>query len=150
MSRRIANQVHKQTSRLLLGRVIRKEPRWFDAVLSHPPLPLPPRAPAPRSDYDLPEYKKEAVREIPTKSGPFNPRPLPVSYLEDELRKQFFEDHPMEAFRPRTLVEDGEVEEEHTVRGKAWTRLRQRGRNPSPEECAVFHSLVLFLYVCPS
>jgi hypothetical protein len=29
--------------------------------------------------------------------------------LEDELRKQFFRDHPFEAFRPMTLVEGGKL-----------------------------------------
>lgn len=136
MSRYIANQVHKQTSRLLIGKVFPSPPRWFQAVLDNPPLPLPPRAPAPRDDYDLPENKKFAARDIPTNAGPLDRKPLPIAYVEDELRRQFFEDHPMEAFRPKSLVEDGAIEDEHPIRGKAWTRLRQRGRNPSPEECA--------------
>ena len=137
MSRYVANQVHKQTSRLLIGKVLPWPPRWFQAVLDNPPLPLPPRAPAPRDDFDLPPHKRAAARDAPTSSGPLERKPLPIAYVEDELRRQFFEDHPMEAFRPKSLVEDGAVEEEHPVRGKAWTRLRQRGRNPSPEECAL-------------
>lgn len=63
------------------------------------------------------------------------PKPQEVHYLEDRLRQQFFRDHPFEAFRPRTLVENGEVEEEHPIQGDNWTRLRQHGRNPSSEEC---------------
>ncbi|KAG8832180.1 mitochondrial ribosomal small subunit component, partial [Serendipita sp. 399] len=61
---------------------------------------------------------------------------MPILYLEDKVRQRFFLDHPFEAFRPRTLVEHREVEREHQVTGKDWTRLRQRGRNPTSEETA--------------
>ncbi|GJE87554.1 37S ribosomal protein S25, mitochondrial [Phanerochaete sordida] len=135
MVRRFANQVHKQASRLILGRLHEKEPRWFQAVLDHPPLPVPARGPAPRTDYDLPRSQQAAARAVPPKHPrPFDPKPLKIAYVEDELRRQFFEDHPFEAYRPKTLVEEAEIEPEHPIQGKAWTRLRQRGRNPSPED----------------
>ena len=126
MVRRVASQVHKQASRLLKAGYLKREPAWFQAVLEHPPLPLPARAPPSRSEFDLPRSLKKpaAIAE----------KPIAVAYLEDELRKQFFRDHPFEAFRPTTLVEGREIEDEHVVRGKAWTRLRQRTRNPKPEE----------------
>jgi small subunit ribosomal protein S23 len=54
--------------------------------------------------------------------------------MEDKVRRQFFRDHPFEAFRPVSIVEGGEVEIEHPARGENWTRLAQRGLNPSPEE----------------
>ena len=135
MVRRFANQVHKQVSRLMLTRYIEREPKWFQAVLDNPPLPLPPRAPPPRTDYDLPPSKQSAARSRPPKHGkPLNPKALPIAYLEDELRRQFFKDHPFEAYRSKSLLEDGEIEPEHPISGEKWTRLRQRGRNPSPEE----------------
>jgi hypothetical protein len=31
-------------------------------------------------------------------------------------------------------VEEGGVADEHPINGKEWTKLRQRGRNPSAEE----------------
>lgn len=65
------------------------------------------------------------------------PKVLPVVYLEDRIRQRFFLDHPFEAFRPRTLVEQREIQAEHPIQGKEWTRLRQRGRNPSSEEYVV-------------
>lgn len=139
MVRRFPNQVHKQASRLLLAQYIKREPRWFQAVLDYPPLPLPARAPAPRSDYDLPIEQQQAARAvIPKRSRPLDPKPLRIAYLEDELRRQFFEDHPFEAYRAKSIVEDGEIEPEHPVQGAAWTRLRQRGRNPSPEDAIKF------------
>lgn len=125
MVRRVASQIHKQASRLLKAGFLKREPAWFQAVLEHPPLPLPARAPPSRSKFDLPHSLKKpaAIAE----------KPLEIAYL-DELRKQFFRDHPFEAFRPTTLVEGGEIEGEHPVSGSAWKRLRQRTRNPKPEE----------------
>ena len=135
MVRRIATQVHKQASRLLLQQYIKKEPAWFQAVLDHPPLPLPPRAPAVREDHDLPPHETLEARTKPSRHmRPPSRHPLPIRYVEDDVRRQFFKDHPFEAFRPRTLVEEGEIEQEHSVNGIQWTRLRQRGRNPSSEE----------------
>lgn len=143
MVKRIANQVHKQASRLLLSRYIKKEPAWFQAVLDNPPLPLPARAPPARNDYDLPPRHQTAARAVLTKrSRPLDPHPLPVSYLEDELRTQFFKDHPFEAFRPRSLLEDGAIEAEHPISGEKWTRLRQRGRNPSAEEYVLLFAMI--------
>jgi small subunit ribosomal protein S23 len=59
--------------------------------------------------------------------------------VEDDIRRQFFRDHPFEAFRPRTLTEAGTVENEHPIGGLKWTRLNQRGRNPSSEEYVIPH-----------
>ncbi|KAG1757782.1 mitochondrial ribosomal protein S25-domain-containing protein [Suillus lakei] len=122
MVRRIASQVHKQAARLMRANYIKNEPVWFQAVLEHPPLPLPPRAPPVREDL----------------SGYHPTEPLPIFYLEDKVRRQFFRDHPFEAFRPVSIVEGREVEDEHPIRGTDWTRLAQRGLNPSPEDAVHF------------
>lgn len=129
MSRRIASQVHKQASRLLREGYLKKEPAWFQAVLEHPPLPLPPKAPPARSAFDLPVARISAHSPAPPKN-----HPAPVLYVEDSIRRQFFRDHPFEAFRATTLLEGPAIKDEHPIRGTEWTRLRQRGRNPSPEE----------------
>ena len=60
--------------------------------------------------------------------------------MEDELKKQFFRDHQLEAFRPTTLVDGREIEDEHLIRGKAWAGLRQGTRNPKPGEYA--HTMI--------
>ncbi|KAJ3556061.1 hypothetical protein NM688_g2235 [Phlebia brevispora] len=134
MTRRIASQVHKQASRLLRAQYLRKEPAWYQAVLEHPPLPLPAKAPPLRTSYDLPPNNRFTAP--PSKHmHPHEPRPMPVYYVEDDVRRQFFLDHPFEAFRPRTLLEGEEIEPEHPINGAEWTRLRQRGRNPSSEDC---------------
>ena len=145
MVRRIASQVHKQASRLIEANYM-KQPAWYQAVLAHPPLPLPPKAPPKRSAFDL--SLKEQIPELDSKRArrPLGPTPSSIRYLEDDIRRQFFMDHPMEAFRPKSLLEKGAIEPEHPIHGTAWTRLRQRGRNPSPEEY-VLSVLVRNLYV---
>jgi len=133
MPRRFAGQVHKQASRFLRANLLKEEPAWYQAVLENPPLPLPPRAPAPRTRFDLPHAVASSSSD-PTIASSISRRPLPISYVEDRLRTQFFQDHPFEAFRPVSLIEGARVQDEHPVRGKQWTRLRQHGRNPSPED----------------
>ena len=133
MVRRIASQVHKQASRLTRAGFIKTPPVWYQAVLEHPPLPLPPREPPSRTSYDSAPPNQHAFA---TKKTP-GPRPLAVNYIEDDIRRQFFRDHPFESFRPRSLTEAGAIEDEHPINGLKWTQLKQRGRNPSPEEYVV-------------
>ncbi|KAF9015570.1 mitochondrial ribosomal protein S25-domain-containing protein [Cyathus striatus] len=134
MVRRFASQVHKQASRLMLGGILKHEPIWFKAVLDYPPLPLPPKIPSPRTQYDQMMSSPNTSR----KRHPQPTRPIPIQYLEDEIRRQFFLDHPFEAFRPRTLVESAKIEDPHHIHGVSWTRLRQRGSNPSSEDAIRF------------
>ncbi|KAI0332032.1 hypothetical protein GY45DRAFT_1321589 [Cubamyces sp. BRFM 1775] len=128
-TKRITSQVHKQASRLLREGYIHREPAWFRAVLDHPPLPLPAREPPSRTRFDAPE---DVALTRPSSSTKI--RPLPIEYVEDQVRKQFFRDHPFEAFREKSIVEGATIESEHPIRGAQWTRLRQRTRNPSPED----------------
>jgi len=109
------------------GNYIRKEPAWYQAVLDNPPLALPPKSPPPRTAYDVKPSSSSKMKR-------YSVRPLPVYYLEDDIRRQFFTDHPFEAFRPVTLAEGEHIEDPNPVTGAEWTRLRQRGRNPTPEE----------------
>ncbi|GBE77799.1 mitochondrial ribosomal protein S25-domain-containing protein [Sparassis latifolia] len=134
MSKRVASQVHKQASRLLRQNYLRREPLWYQAVLDHPPLPLPAKNPPPRTNYDLPTKNTHVKHASSGRTRIEKPHPLPVQYVEDEIRRQFFRDHPFEAFRPTTLLEGAHIEDEHPIQGKEWTRLRQRGRNPTPED----------------
>ncbi|KAF8215950.1 mitochondrial ribosomal protein S25-domain-containing protein [Mycena galopus ATCC 62051] len=128
MGRRIASQVHNQVARLLRGGGLEREPKWYQPVLNFPPLPLPPKAPPARTAFD---QKLKPVSESgrqPKLRRPKN-RPLPIHYIEDDIRRQFYADHPFEAFRPTTLVEKGTFN---------CMRLRQRGRNPTPEDAIQF------------
>lgn len=142
MPRRFASQVHLTVSRLLQSRFIAKEPAWYQPVLQYPPIPTPPRTPsAPRTTFDTrspnsPRVKLRHKLNVVNDSWD-RPRPEEIIYWEDHVRRQFFKDHPFEAFRARSLVENNfetAPDSENEVNGKAWTRLAQRGRNPTPEE----------------
>ncbi|KAI0673377.1 mitochondrial ribosomal protein S25-domain-containing protein [Trametes maxima] len=128
-TKRVASQVHKQASRLIREGYIQREPAWYRAVLDHPPLPLPAREPPSRTHFDAPV---DAPLTRPSASKTI--RPLPVQYVEDQVRRQFFRDHPFEAFREKSLVEGAAIESDHPIKGAQWKRLRQRGRNPSSED----------------
>ena len=143
MVRRIPSQVHKQAARLLRSKYMRDEPAWYQAVLAYPPISLPSRAPPSRSEYDLPPSGSLRISARNRKYG--TPQPLPINYIEDDVRRQFFRDHPFESFRPVSLVESGGVTDEHPINGKGWTRLRQRGRNPTAEEfVSLFQNFVCY------
>jgi len=152
MVRRIASQVHKQASRLTRAGFLKTPPVWYEAVLEHPPLPLPAREPPSRTSYDSSSKSPKTAASKKTQGS----HPLPITYVEDDIRRQFFRDHPFEAFRPRTLTESGSVETEHPANGLKWTRLNQRGRNPSSEEyvdsypCATSHISFLISILQPT
>ncbi|KAH9836991.1 mitochondrial ribosomal protein S25-domain-containing protein [Rhodofomes roseus] len=137
MAKRIATQVHKTASRLLRENYFPKEPAWFQAVLDHPPIAVPPRDTASRTSFDLPQHRSATTQKSRSSARP-PARPSSIQYIEDQIRRQFFSDHPFEAFRPTTLVEGLTIEDEHPIRGEQWTRLRQRGRNPTPEDAVRF------------
>jgi small subunit ribosomal protein S23 len=56
-------------------------------------------------------------------------RPLPIVYIEDELRTEFYSDHPWELARPKMLLEndgkDGQKDD--------WSKIQQPGRPLSGE-----------------
>ena len=91
-TKRIANQVHRQASRLLREGYIQREPAWFRAVLDNPPLPLPARSPPLRTHFDTPSPATPLTPHADSKTT----KPLPIKYVEDEIRRQFFRDHPFE------------------------------------------------------
>ncbi|KAG9018271.1 mitochondrial ribosomal small subunit component [Tulasnella sp. 427] len=139
MPRRFASQVHVTVSRLLRSRFIEQPPAWFDAVMQYPPIPTPARAPPKRSLFDAKERTSQQKKSAAKHGTWHRPEAQDITYLEDRVRRQFFKDHPFEAFRARTLVESGvELEENQGVSGKNWTRLEQRTQNPSPEDAVRF------------
>lgn len=141
MVRRVATQVHKQVARLARTGYIQQEPLWYKAVLENPPLPLPPRAP-PTRDPAFPSAEGALPFDLPQNVSstsargkkPAKAQAKPVVFLEDDVRRQFFRDHPYEAFRERSLVEKNAVEGDYKISGPSWTRLSQRTRNPAAEE----------------
>ncbi|KAI0285413.1 mitochondrial ribosomal protein S25-domain-containing protein [Russula aff. rugulosa BPL654] len=130
MVRRIASQVHKQASRLTRAGFIKTPPVWYEAVLEHPPLPLPPREPPSRTSYDTSYHHPHPGLQIKK-----------LSLLQRQRQKRHSRDlaHCQSlTVSTRTLTEAGAVENEHPISGLKWTRLNQRGRNPSPEDAVQF------------
>ncbi|KAM0756552.1 hypothetical protein T439DRAFT_321257, partial [Meredithblackwellia eburnea MCA 4105] len=81
--------------------------------------------------------KVSARRKMPRPPNSRNAKPLPIVFPEDQIRLQFFRDHPFEAYRPVELAEGESIQEEREPRGKDWTRLEQRTRYPVAEEYVV-------------
>lgn len=72
------------------------------------------------------ERKPNAKARKPSKL--FKPQYL--EYEEDQLRKEFYRDHPWELARPRIVLEiDGK-----DGQGLDWSRLRQKGKAISGEK----------------
>lgn len=153
MPRRLATQVPQTISRLLQGQYIKAVPSSYSALVAHPPVPIPPRAPFPRTLDDLPEgYQRKAglaadgsseqnvarrrdannsKKKMRTRTPSLKPKP--IVYLEDRVRRQFFLDHPWEGLRPRTLVEQETVAQEASAPAEV-TELTWWSTNPQPEE----------------
>ena len=51
-------------------------------------------------------------------------KPLPITYPEDQLRSDFFGDHPWELARPRLIVEDSG----NDAKGYDWSKIVQPGK----------------------
>ncbi|GAA5899340.1 mitochondrial 37S ribosomal protein mS23 RSM25 [Sporobolomyces salmoneus] len=77
-------------------------------------------------------------RKPPKKFNPKQARPEEIVFPEDDIRKRFYLDHPFEAYRPVSLVENDRVRNGGSVEGLEWTELRQVSLNPSPEDCISF------------
>jgi small subunit ribosomal protein S23 len=158
MPRRLGATVPQTVSRLLQGGLLPRPPAWFTAVASVAPLRpsltkrVPRQEPEPStsssssssSSHSELEYAWKGSRKLKSanakrqlKYRPAKPAPIKGLELQDKIRKTFYEDHPFEAFRGISLVEQDSILGEASKpgpTGKNWTELRQRSSNPSPEE----------------
>ncbi|OAV90039.1 hypothetical protein PTTG_06616 [Puccinia triticina 1-1 BBBD Race 1] len=108
--------VHKQISAHLQAGLLKQPPRSYPALVNFPPNPTP-----------HPNQKKKNLE--------------PIKFVvRDRLRKAFFRDHPFEAYRPVSLVEESA---EHLLSKvhrdlSACDRLDQISCKPSAEDCIAF------------
>jgi small subunit ribosomal protein S23 len=58
-------------------------------------------------------------------------QPLPITYPEDQLRSDFFGDHPWELARPRLVVEDSG----NDAKSHDWSRIVQPSKQLDGERC---------------
>ncbi|UZJ57062.1 hypothetical protein CBS101457_006382 [Exobasidium rhododendri] len=142
MPRRIPTQVDQSLSRLLKGGYIKRTPVSYQTLVSYPSSSLPPRAPF-ADIVDGTPSSTSNVDPLPGRSNAMNSKkraqmmpklsPRPIVYLADRIRERFYQDHPWEALRPRTLVEGATLQEIKSPHPGA-TDLSAWGRNPSPED----------------
>jgi small subunit ribosomal protein S23 len=149
MPRKIPTQVDQGLSRMLKGGFLKSQPTSYQTLLAYPPASLPPRAPFRQIPGDVPSLSartKTSLEELTAKTGRDRmnsakgtrsrmPKlfPQPIVYLADRVRERFYEDHPWETLRPRTLVEGSTVQEGKNISRDA-TSLEAWGKNPGPEE----------------
>ncbi|SGY37695.1 BQ5605_C003g01863 [Microbotryum silenes-dioicae] len=156
-SRKAARTIPSTISRLLKSQAFLKSPpAAFEALLSHPPPPSLIRTLPSRPNEDLPLIHRERTspkpsrvvqalpqphtnRTPPRRPNTKNPKPLPIVFPEDQIRQQFFLDHPFEAYRPKDLNELETVQRDAPgPQGKQWTELRQRSIVPGPDDVIAF------------
>lgn len=113
-------EVTKHVSRLLKGKLLKKPPTWFAAVKAVPPGPSIIRSQNPEvnitaqstAEQQFTQANRPAVhstirhkqKNLKTRA----PKPRPIVYPDDRLRRQFYKDHPFELQRPKLLVETTE------------------------------------------
>ncbi|SCV67964.1 BQ2448_85 [Microbotryum intermedium] len=160
-SRKAARTIPSTISRLLKSQAFLKSPpAAFEALLSHPPPPSLVRTLPSRPIDDLPRLHRgrpsnasstkgdahgvepqeaHTNRTPPRRPNTKHAKPLPIVFPEDRIRRQFFLDHPFEAYRPKDLNELETVQNAaHGPQGKAWTELRQRSIVPGPDDVIAF------------
>lgn len=96
---------------------ISKLPKWVDVVGDIPPAtvlvrnqPIQHQLVRQRvktlPDYEEPQVVYEIEEKRPAKKKPSRLfQPVEIKYEEDQLRKEFFRDHPWELARPRIVLE---------------------------------------------
>ncbi|KAL6706098.1 mitochondrial ribosomal small subunit component [Coniothyrium glycines] len=103
----------RQTARALFdSKRIPALPQWYDAIGHIPP----------GETLARPVLRKPKVRHGRKASQLF--KPLPIVYPEDQLRADFFGDHPWELARPRLVVENSG----NDAKDYDWSTITQPGK----------------------
>ncbi|KAJ9058385.1 mitochondrial ribosomal small subunit component [Entomophthora muscae] len=122
--RKYPSKVIQTTKSMLRGKLI-EEPRWLKAAERFPntgsyircssavamdcPLPFEGRDRSTVTSYSLSSNLPITGRGSLNKTRFRPPVPPMIKYPEDELRREFFNDHPFELTRPVCLVEDDQA-----------------------------------------
>ncbi|RMZ66286.1 37S ribosomal Rsm25 [Pyrenophora seminiperda CCB06] len=88
-------------------------PQWYHVVGNIPPS----------ETLARPILRSPKMRQAARKPSKLF-KPLPITYPEDKLRRDFFAHHPWELARPRLVVEDSG----NDARGYDWSRIEQPGK----------------------
>jgi small subunit ribosomal protein S23 len=115
---------------------ISKLPAWVDVLGEIPPSQVVVRNQPPQHQLIRQRLRKDSEDSKPrvvyeTQEKRIKPKkasrmfqPMPIRFEEDQLRKEFFSDHPWELARPRILVEKTGKDFEH----HDWRRIQQPGK----------------------
>ena len=140
-----------------------RTPCWTDVIADIPPAsvhvrnrpvqhPITQQRVKTRTDESGNSRHEVVVEQLPSRKRPPKKgsrmfKPLEIRYEEDELRKEFFQDHPWELARPRVVLEsDGR---DHTR--SDWSKLHQKGRRLDGERCVgliLYPIRWFYLFVC--
>lgn len=114
-------RVHQTTTQLLNTERISTPPAWYNVVGSiTPSQPLVRTQPLPHQRRKAPPKTKKASKLF---------QPQRISYEEDNLRREFFEDHPWELARPRLIIENDGRDSQKTD----WSHVQQKEKKLSGE-----------------
>lgn len=141
-----ALRVRQTALRQVASDKIDSMPRWIDVVGEIPPAQVVVRQQPIQHEYvrqrvrlvkNKPEVYHERInqkRTNPNKKPSKMFQPAEIKYEEDQLRKEFFRDHPWELARPRIVLETtGKDFEKYN-----WNQLQQPGKKLSGERCAFY------------
>jgi small subunit ribosomal protein S23 len=119
-----------------------KLPQWVDVIGEIPPAETIIRTRAPQhqlvhqrmktvegSSKPQVVFQVQEKRRKPKKASRIF-QPVELKYEEDQLRTEFFRDHPWELARPRVLLESSGKDFEHYD----WSRLQQPGKRLDGEK----------------
>ncbi|KAI8967955.1 mitochondrial ribosomal protein S25 [Mycotypha africana] len=128
--------IARHVNNLLKANLLKEPPVWLSAVQAYPPGPSIVRAKNPEVNVSgQTEIEQQLFSKPPPKQRirysskhvrTRAPKPLPIIYPEDRLRRQFYRDHPFELSRPKVLVED-----EHGINRTDFSKLLLDGMHPS-------------------
>ncbi len=109
-------QVHQTATELLRTPRLRTTPPWLDIVGRVPPAQtlVRPQPVQHQENRKRPKTRKPSRMFLPQQ----------ISYPEDELRREFYSDHPWELARPRVVLEDDGKDAQQND----WSRLHQPSR----------------------
>ena len=115
-------RVYQAATQLLETRAIAQPPPWYTTIGSVPPGEILTRVQPPQHRDTRPHKRARKPSKL------FQPQYL--EYEEDQLRREFYKDHPWELARPRIVLEvDGK-----DAQGQDWSMLRQKGKAISGEK----------------
>lgn len=139
----------KNITRLRQAGRIRHLPAWYHPLTLHPPTQFTPTRIIPTEtgafqDSSPIEPRDPYKRQDPKTYRPhYVTKPPQIVYPEDEIRKAFYRWHPLELYRPRTLV----VGEEDLKQERDWSTIYGgRPKTVVSGESVVQHTLYLMTH----